>query len=92
MRFQLCNRIAFQATALPISLANENEYLKPNLKAVVSGWGYAREFGVVQTQLRQVQIPIVEQKTCINMFPKDEITPQMICAGYTEGGKDSCQV
>lgn len=40
--------------------------------------------------LRAVIVPIVNQEYC-NRLHKGAITDQMICAGYDEGGKDSCQ-
>lgn len=47
--------------------------------------------------LQQVEVPIIDQTSCQNMFqiqPSEDvtITNDMICAGYQEGGKDSCQV
>lgn len=47
--------------------------------------------------LQEVQVPIISQSSCQEMYsldPKDkvDILYDMICAGYQEGGKDSCQV
>lgn len=49
--------------------------------------------------LREVQVPIINQSSCQSMYQilsSDLITvdvlSDMICAGYMEGGKDSCQV
>lgn len=47
--------------------------------------------------LQEVQVPIISQSSCQEMYsldPKDQvdILYDMICAGYQEGGKDSCQV
>ncbi len=40
--------------------------------------------------LRQVDVPIIANSTC-NAAYSNEITPNMLCAGYVSGGKDSCQ-
>ena len=40
--------------------------------------------------LRGVILPIVNQEYCNNLY-NGRITDQMICAGFDEGGKDSCQ-
>lgn len=47
--------------------------------------------------LQEVQVPIISQSSCQEMYRTDpteqvDILYDMICAGYQEGGKDSCQV
>jgi len=49
--------------------------------------------------LREVEVPIIDQSSCQSMYhilSSDLVTvdvlSDMICAGYMEGGKDSCQV
>lgn len=39
--------------------------------------------------MRSVYLPIFNQDQC-NIQYRRRITPRMICAGYEEGGKDSC--
>jgi hypothetical protein len=39
----------------------------------------------------QVDVPIVANEECTKHYD-NKITPRMICAGYPEGGQDSCQV
>ena len=42
-----------------------------------------------------VRLPILNNENCQDMFNKaghkKEIKPTFICAGYTNGGKDSCE-
>ena len=38
----------------------------------------------------QVSLPIVSQSTCQQAYPWATIDDSMICAGYANGGKDSC--
>lgn len=47
--------------------------------------------GSVSATLQMLRLPILSQDTCIEMY-KNQIKNGMFCAGYTEGGKDSCQV
>lgn len=57
--------------------------------------------GVVSLQgvgtLQQVQVSIIDQAACQEMFhiqasEQVNIRYDMLCAGFQEGGKDSCQV
>ncbi|KAJ8376975.1 hypothetical protein SKAU_G00075550 [Synaphobranchus kaupii] len=41
--------------------------------------------------LQCLDIPILSDRDCEASYP-GMITPTMFCAGYLEGGKDSCQV
>ncbi|CAO1393888.1 unnamed protein product [Diamesa tonsa] len=57
----------------------------------VSGFGLTNENGKNgSNQLRGVLLPIVSRSTCNKLY-NNEITNQMICAGYMIGRKDSCQ-
>lgn len=64
--------------------------------ATVSGWGILTEDegndgGV--PDLMYVDVPIVDHEECKKDYLKNnagDITSRMICAGYKEGGKDSC--
>lgn len=42
-------------------------------------------------KLQCLDIPILSSRDCNNSYP-GMITDAMFCAGYLEGGKDSCQV
>lgn len=42
-------------------------------------------------KLQCLKTPLLREDACFNAYPF-QITENMICAGYLEGGKDSCQV
>ena len=44
------------------------------------------------TILQEAQIPIVDQQVCIDQFPIDYITDNMLCAGVPGSDPDSCAV
>lgn len=44
-----------------------------------------------RNKLQCLDIPILSDRDCNNSYP-GMITDAMFCAGYLEGGKDSCQV
>ncbi|XP_068180372.1 trypsin-3 [Antennarius striatus] len=59
----------------------------------VSGWGYTSPtIGLIPSTLRTVRIPIVSPAKCNSSQSLDgRITENMICAGFSTGGKDACQ-
>lgn len=60
----------------------------------VSGWGYtAPSGGQIPSTLRTVTLPIVSMEKCNSSDSfNGSITESMLCAGYSLGGKDACQV
>ena len=57
----------------------------------VIGWGITDvSVGVVSDSLQQVDVPIVSQETCREIYPTS-LTERMLCAGYVQGGSDSCR-
>ncbi|KAG9471496.1 hypothetical protein GDO78_014540, partial [Eleutherodactylus coqui] len=58
---------------------------------LISGWGNTLSSGTnMPSQLQCLNAPILTTAQCTNAYP-GEITNNMICVGYLEGGKDSCQ-
>lgn len=42
--------------------------------------------------LQQAEVPLVRQEQCQDWLPEYTITSSMLCAGFPEGGVDTCQV
>lgn len=62
-------------------------------EGTVTGWGAIKESGSTSSTLQEVMVPIMTNAACrATKYPARKITENMMCAGYTEGGKDSCQV
>ncbi|XP_072280855.1 uncharacterized protein [Pyxicephalus adspersus] len=60
-------------------------------RCLISGWGNTLSNGANYPDLLQcLQAPILNDQVCQDAYP-GKITPNMICVGYVEGGKDSCQ-
>lgn len=60
---------------------------------IVTGWGAVNESGPISNTLQEVMVPILSNAECrATNYPSRRITDNMICAGYAEGSKDSCQV
>ncbi|XP_078037024.1 trypsin-1-like [Augochlora pura] len=80
----------FSSSVKAVQLASAEP---PSGKVVeVTGWGALREGGSTSALLQKVSIPIVDRKQCEDAYSRmNGITDRMICAGITQGGKDSCQ-
>ncbi|XP_055310506.1 serine protease filzig [Sitodiplosis mosellana] len=63
--------------------------------ATVTGWGRLKYGGGVPSVLQEVQVPIIENSVCQEMFHtaghNKKILPSFLCAGYANGQKDSCE-
>uniref|UniRef100_A0A1A9VEE8 Peptidase S1 domain-containing protein n=1 Tax=Glossina austeni TaxID=7395 RepID=A0A1A9VEE8_GLOAU len=75
----------------PVCMPEENRGYEHE-EAIITGWGATREGGPVAETLQEVRVPILSQEECRKSgYGKSRITDNMLCAGISEGGKDSCQ-
>jgi len=78
----------------PIELNTQEIPVTPNnpaIMATVAGWGALRETASdLPSILQKVEVPLVPATICRKNY-SGTITDRMLCAGYTQGGKDSCQ-
>ena len=76
----------------PIQLASERltrVFAGPDACAVVTGWGRIQfDHRTGSEELRAVGLPIVSNEQCRAVF--SDIIDAQICAGYRDGGRDSC--
>lgn len=62
----------------------------PNFAA---GWGTLKEEGTVSIDLMAVNVTVIPTKICNKIDSYNgQVDKNAFCAGYMEGGKDSCQV
>lgn len=88
----LIRPLRFGATVRAINLPQLNVALPDGRLANVTGWGHTR-FGVPNSRsnaLQVVAVPINTQQACIAAYGS-RITRDMFCAGFPQGGRDSCQ-
>lgn len=80
---------------VPICLPGADDLLIGE-NATVTGWGRLSEGGQLPNTLQYVQVPIISNDKCRDMFLKsgrmEHIPEIFLCAGYDGGGRDSCQV
>lgn len=74
-------------------LPDQESALAPNGgDSIVTGWGATSEGGSDSPVLLEVTVPLISPASCRNTsYQSWEITDNMICAGFPQGGKDACQ-
>ncbi|XP_031836778.1 trypsin-7-like [Nomia melanderi] len=84
--------LEYDSKVRPILLAPVADYYQAGTKAMVTGWGVTKSNGQLSNQLRKVEVPLVSNTDCAELYGFRPITQRMICAGYVNfGGKDACQ-
>ncbi|XP_038167641.1 transmembrane protease serine 9 isoform X2 [Arvicola amphibius] len=58
-------------------------------RCVITGWGSLREGGSMARQLQKAAVRILSEQTCRRFYPV-QISSRMLCAGFPQGGVDSC--
>lgn len=62
-------------------------------QGIATGWGAVKEQGDISATLQEVVVPILSNNECRKTgYGASRITDNMICAGFKDGDKDSCQV
>lgn len=89
---KLASSLSFGSAVAPIPLPPSDYRLVPGQISYVTGWGVLVENGSSAYQLQVVQVPLISLEECVAAYGAPNITERMLCAGYTEGQKDACQV
>uniref|UniRef100_A0A3Q3L357 Peptidase S1 domain-containing protein n=1 Tax=Mastacembelus armatus TaxID=205130 RepID=A0A3Q3L357_9TELE len=76
-----------QSVCLP---SPAHRFLK-NAECYITGWGSVREGGSLTNLLQKAAVNVIDQADCQQAYGK-LLTPNMMCAGYMEGGRDTCLV
>jgi len=86
--------VDFQPNIIPICIPEEEEDLVGET-AWVTGWGRLYDGGPLPSVLQEVDLPIINNTMCEDMYRKagyvEHIPSIFICAGYARGEKDSCE-
>ena len=87
--------VDFAANLIPICLPENDNQLVDEI-AWTQGFGALYEGGPSPTVLHEVSVPIISNQECYEWFSEagysKPVPKTMMCAGFKEGGKDSCQV
>ncbi|XP_075988394.1 transmembrane serine protease filzig [Anticarsia gemmatalis] len=91
---ELESPIKFDAHIVPICMPPDEADFTGRV-ATVTGWGRLKYGGGVPAVLQEVQVPVIENSACQDMFQtaghSKKILNSFICAGYANGQKDSCE-
>ncbi|XP_063328800.2 transmembrane protease serine 9-like, partial [Pelmatolapia mariae] len=90
---QLSSPVTFNNYISPVCLAASDSTFYSGVNSWVTGWGSIGSGVPLPSpqNLMEVQVPVVGNRQCNCDYGVGEITDNMICAGLSEGGKDSCQ-
>lgn len=87
--------IRFQKNIIPVCLPEHNDTYVGRW-ATVTGWGRLNEDGPLPNVIQHVDVPIITNKDCENMYKRagyiEDIPNIFVCAGLAKGTKDSCEV
>ncbi|XP_070839491.1 enteropeptidase [Chaetodon trifascialis] len=75
----------------PVCLPPEGQDFTVGRKCFIAGWGKDTENGSRPSILQEAEVPLVAQDQCQTWLPEYTITSSMLCAGYPEGGVDTCK-
>ncbi|XP_064361434.1 transmembrane protease serine 9 [Dromaius novaehollandiae] len=89
MLIKLASSVAYsddiQAIALPSAC------VEAGTECLISGWGNTVSSGSSYPEIVQcLQAPVLSDQACQKAYP-GQISSNMVCVGFLEGGKDSCQ-
>ncbi|XP_065258971.1 serine protease 33-like [Emys orbicularis] len=98
---RLSRPLLYTAYILPVCLPDRNDSITNGTLCWVTGWGKVQmdESLPAPHTLQEVQVPLIDAQTCNDLYSisitespgSRPIKDDMVCAGYTGGGKDSCQ-
>nr|XP_053653823.1 trypsin-1-like [Cherax quadricarinatus] len=81
--------VVYSSYVRPICLPPPNISFTGDIVTVV-GWGAIRYQGPLSSVLQKVELPVWSNSDCDEVYDQP-IRDSMICAGFPEGGRDSCQ-
>ncbi|XP_044578715.1 serine proteinase stubble isoform X3 [Cotesia glomerata] len=86
--------LPFQPNLLPICLPDDDEGYVGHT-AYVTGWGRLYDEGPLPSVLQEVPVPVINNSMCEGMYRNagynEHIPNIFICAGWRNGGFDSCE-
>ncbi|XP_075399681.1 transmembrane protease serine 11E-like [Tenrec ecaudatus] len=89
---ELSRPVPYSNAVHRICLPDASHEFHPGQQMFVTGFGALQNDGSSQNQLHQVQVDLIDTRTCNEPRAYNgAITPRMLCAGSLKGNKDACQ-
>nr|XP_020139820.1 transmembrane protease serine 11E-like [Microcebus murinus] len=89
---ELSSPVSYTNAVHKVCLPDASYDFHPGDEMFVTGFGALQNDGISQNHLRQVQVTLIDTKTCNEpQAYNGAITPRMLCAGFLTGKKDACQ-
>ncbi|XP_014854358.1 PREDICTED: transmembrane protease serine 9 [Poecilia mexicana] len=76
-------------TIQPVCLPSPVHLFLENSECYITGWGSMKEGGSLTNLLQKAAVNIIDQEDC-QLSYSNMLTPSMMCAGFMEGGRDTC--
>ena len=76
--------------SIKIAGTDEGGLWAPGSTVEISGWGSASETGDTVDTLRAAAVPMTSDSTCASEYGSNFDPNAMVCAGFPEGGVDTC--
>ncbi|XP_045400127.1 transmembrane protease serine 9 isoform X2 [Lemur catta] len=86
---ELAGPVRRSSLVRPICLPEPAPRAPDGARCVITGWGSVREGGSMARQLQKAAVRLLSEQTCRRFYPV-QISSRMLCAGYPQGGVDSC--
>nr|KAF6432635.1 transmembrane serine protease 11E [Rousettus aegyptiacus] len=89
---ELSSPVPYTNVVHRICLPDASYEFHPGDEMFVTGFGARQNDGNSQNHLRQVQVNLIDTKTCNEpQVYNNALTPRMLCAGSLKGKRDACQ-
>nr|AAK48894.1 CUB-serine protease [Panulirus argus] len=86
---RLGEALEFTREVAPVCLPSNPTEDYAGVTATVTGWGATTEGGSMSVTLQEVDVPVLTTAACSSWY--SSLTANMMCAGFSNEGKDSCQ-
>ncbi|CAH1980087.1 unnamed protein product [Acanthoscelides obtectus] len=84
-------KVRFSDIIKPVRLPKQDEPVPDGIKGTASGWGSMSAIvTVLSDNLRAITVPVMPKPICRRDYWGIDISDRQFCAGYMNGGRDTC--
>ncbi|CAM9383880.1 unnamed protein product [Lampetra planeri] len=88
---RLASPVNYTDEIQPVCLPEGREQFFPGTLCYVAGWGLINNAGASPDVLQEAGVPLVSHTKCQDDWRnRFDISDNMVCAGFAEGGSDTC--